>query len=140
MLPAKPHLLIEPTSIADQRGVRNLREWIKEKMTTTDKRFTFQRAASSKLKMPTFLIYDTSGAAFTVAPFADRAREIDVPQLIGELNAVPVLVAALRATARWQMPDGPCWCDHQRRQAGLNKLHSLACRTARDAMAEVLSK
>jgi DNA-binding transcriptional regulator YiaG len=36
VLPAKPHLLIEPTTIADQRGVLNIREWIREKMTTTE--------------------------------------------------------------------------------------------------------
>jgi len=45
------------------------------------------------------------------------------------------LLDALLGVARWQMPDGPCWCENHRRREGLRKHHFKPCAAARAAIA-----
>jgi hypothetical protein len=46
------------------------------------------------------------------------------------------LLRALLLNARWQMPDGPCWCENERKKDGANKYHFGPCRAARAAIAK----
>lgn len=46
------------------------------------------------------------------------------------------LLAALLGVARWQMPDGPCWCENWRKKEGVNKHHFKPCADARAAIAK----
>jgi hypothetical protein len=67
-----------------------------------------------------------------VVPSPENVSQSEIEQLRA-INAQ--LVAALRGTRRWDLSDGPCWCDLKREKAGVNKLHMRGCDAARAALA-----
>lgn len=56
--------------------------------------FTFKKRESPKLKTPEYIFYDEKGAAFIVAPFSSRARELE--SHIPVIAAAPSLYAAAK--------------------------------------------
>lgn len=44
---------------------------------------------------------------------------------------------ALFAGVKWQMPDGPCWCDMERRKNWQTKIHTAQCKLARELLVKV---
>lgn len=52
------------------------------------------------------------------------------------MNECIALKSALEAGIRWQLPDGPCWCDLERRRNWRTKIHSRFCKMARSILAE----